>query len=134
MDTRYWSVLALCAVALSGCGGVKTYPVKGTVSVKGGEPLSKGFVVFTSEKFTARGVIGADGEFALGSSREEDGAPPGTYKVTLVDTSEGPTYDNPDLPVKRYVDESYEASNTTPLELTVEPRPNEFDIEADPPR
>ena len=136
MDSQRWCglILILGAVAFAGCGGQKTYPVKGTVSVKDGEPLSKGYVVFTSEKFTARGEIGPDGDFVLSSSRVDDGAPPGTYKVTLIGTGDGPTYENPDIPVRRSVDEKYEASNTTPLELTVEPKANEFDIEADPPK
>lgn len=134
MDLRYRCALALSVVALAGCGGLKSYPVKGTISVKNGEPLSKGQVVFTSERFSARGAIGPDGECVLGSIKEDDGAPLGTYKVTLIDTSEGPTYDQPNLPVKRFIDPKYETSDGTPLELTVKPGSNEFDIEADPPQ
>lgn len=136
MESLRWCglVLALSTVAFAGCGGTKTYPVKGTVSVKDGEALSHGYVVFTSADFTARGEIGPDGEFVLGSNKEEDGAPVGTYKVTLVNTSTGPTYDKPNEPTKRFVDSKYEASDTTPLELKVEAKPNEFEIEADPPK
>ena len=85
--------LALGAGALAaaaGCseaggpGAMKTFPVRGQVTLADGKPLTSGVVVFTAAE---RGMefsspIGDDGSFAL-RSPYGDGAPEGTYKVRI---------------------------------------------------
>ncbi|MDR3634103.1 MAG: carboxypeptidase-like regulatory domain-containing protein [Isosphaeraceae bacterium] len=85
-------------VSLSGCGaddgGVKkvtVYPVKGSVVLADGKPLSGGKVYFVPKDgaLTSEGKIGSDGTFALVTGGSGEGAPPGDYKVRVApeDTS-----------------------------------------------
>ncbi len=57
-----WLLLALAAVALAGCGGRKTYPVKGQVVFKDGTPARElaGYAIMfecAEQKVGANGVI-----------------------------------------------------------------------------
>ncbi len=78
------------AGGLVGCGGengftsLRTYPVKGTVLLPDGKPLTMGRIMFvsTARGLTYGGTIGADGTFALKSAARE-GAPEGEYKVRV---------------------------------------------------
>ncbi|MDR2440246.1 MAG: hypothetical protein LBE12_12880 [Planctomycetaceae bacterium] len=75
-------LLLLFLVLFNGCysGNVK---VHGTVSFPDGQPLTKGTVVFQSEKHVAKGILDNSGKFVLGSVRIADGIPLGTYKVFI---------------------------------------------------
>jgi hypothetical protein len=120
--------MALAGLALAGCGG-GTYPVSGRLEYEDGEPIQGGLagctITFTSEQLgvEARGEIGEDGSFRLGTRRADDGAPPGTYKVIVTQP-----HPEPERPEKRrpVVDLAYEKPDTTPLEATVERKRNDF--------
>jgi hypothetical protein len=74
----------LCLALLLGCGQ-KTVPVKGVVTYNG-KPLANAFVQFIPEDGGGRdasGTTDANGAFQLSTFRPNDGALPGSYKVTV---------------------------------------------------
>jgi len=76
-------------ILVAGCsddsGLAKRYSVSGTVSYKG-EPVPKGNVSFIPTTPGAREATGAitDGKFTLTTATPDDGALPGSYKVTVI--------------------------------------------------
>lgn len=70
--------LSLCL----GCSGKSS--VTGTVNFEDGSPLTKGEVFFESDAgFLGSGKIRSDGAYTVGSEKESDGLPDGTYMVTV---------------------------------------------------
>ena len=126
---RAAALAGLALVALAGCGGGdRPYPVHGKLVYKDNDQPVKelaGFdVTFTAEKGkTARGTIGADGTFRLTTTRADDGAYPGQYKVTVTQP-----HPNPERRVKGkpVVDLVYEDPQKTDLKATVEAKDNTF--------
>ncbi len=86
--TLAWT-LNVGLLALIGCGGddlPKRYPVYGKVVYKG-QPLESGTITFTPAdalKGRSAGSAIKDGYYSLSSLTTDDGAVPGTYKVTVV--------------------------------------------------
>lgn len=88
LTSERWTAGAAIALSalIAGCdAGPATAPVTGTVTLDG-EPLRFGKVMFQSVEGgqPARGEIGADGAFALGTFRRGDGAIVGTHRVRVV--------------------------------------------------
>lgn len=93
--SSYWSVLAALIVLIafvSGCGKkgwLETYSVKGKVLVDG-KPAKEVHVTFHPKEsmgdkpYTPSGKTDENGEFALSTFVEKDGAPAGEYDVTFV--------------------------------------------------
>ncbi len=90
-------VIFLCLIALhfvAGCGGasgLKTAPVKGTVTFAG-QPLSDVGVTFLPEGKgpSASGNTNSKGEFTLRTTNPGDGAVIGTHRVVIGAAEEGP--------------------------------------------
>jgi hypothetical protein len=72
---------------LSGCNSAnraQTYEVSGNIQFDG-QPLKGGMVVFMPDKGqAAKGAIGLDGSFKLGTYGVDDGAVAGQYKVMVI--------------------------------------------------
>src|SRR5262245_38649427 len=124
-----WGVaVGLGLLALAGCNTAGHYPVHGKlVYADNGEPVKElaGFeVIFTSEKLrkSARGTIQEDGSFQLGTVKENDGAVPGEYIVTLTQP-----FRQPERPYvgDRVVDPKYEDPATSDLKAEVKAEKNE---------
>ena len=121
---------ALVAVAVAGCADPnRPYPVNGTVVFEDGEPVREaagGMVTFNSAelKKSAVGEIQPDGTFRLTTTRQNDGAPPGRYKVTVMNPLAREDLGRP--APRRVVDRHYESLQTTDLEATVEPKTNDI--------
>jgi hypothetical protein len=83
--------LAAGLTGLAGCGGgVAKVPVEGKVVWADGTPakeLAGGVVQFEppDKGVGARGVIGPDGSFKLGTDKEADGVVPGEYRVLVAE-------------------------------------------------
>lgn len=84
------SVGLLSLIAMSGCskGGIKCYPVHGSVNV-GGKPADGVRVIFCPvaappelQKRLPTGLTDSEGKFTLTTFTDGDGAPAGEYKVT----------------------------------------------------
>ncbi len=93
--TSWLSCVSLCGMgllAISGCGGVKTVPVTGTVTLDGKtlDGVSIVFVPTEKEGKQANGRTDASGTFTLSSVGADQGALPGSYKVGLSKLKEGP--------------------------------------------
>lgn len=86
----FLSIVFLLTVACLGCGLAKetTYPVQGVVRFPDGKVLRGGWIEFESSgrdnPVTARGVVGPDGSFVLGTFTENDGAVPGEHRVIVM--------------------------------------------------
>src|SRR3954451_15945301 len=86
---------AACLALAGGCGPGK-YPVRGTVTLHDGAPLTKGLVIFErvdgGPPLTARGNVGPDGRYGVSPDPAGDGAPAGGYKVSItpLDASDVP--------------------------------------------
>jgi hypothetical protein len=82
----------LAALAAAGCGEsgasshekMPTVPVSGRVAFRG-KPLGNVAVIFQSidGKVSATGTTDAAGTFRLATYAPDDGAPPGSYRVTV---------------------------------------------------
>jgi hypothetical protein len=119
---------ALAAVLAAGCGGGNDaattstlYPVKGSVVLESGKPVSGGRVVFVSangmSSFT--GTLGPDGSYTL-KTGDAEGAPAGDYKVRIEADTTGKATRGSTLPfAKKYLDE-----DGSELKATVKPEPN----------
>jgi hypothetical protein len=120
--------LSLLPVAAVGCGAGR-YPVQGKVTFEDGTPLTSGLVVFEKSegdtKVMARGEIGSDGSYRLGTSNPGDGVEPGKYRVLVT----VPEPIDPDQ-AKRTpdVDKRFMDFKTSGLEFEVKAGTNEYPI------
>jgi hypothetical protein len=125
------AVAVLFLAGAAGCGG-GPYPVRGTVTLEDGTPVTSGMVTFETKDvekpLTARGEIKADGSYQLGTYKPGDGAPPGVYRVIVT-----PRAQSPDLPpVKTPYDKRYTDFATSGLEFEVKSGANEYPIRLAP--
>jgi hypothetical protein len=136
--------LALIGVGLfsgflaAGCGsdGPVMGRVSGTVTMIGGEPLTKGTVTFIatdSQRPNATGTIGESGYYTLQTTEPGDGALVGDYKVAIsdVDSSQLNT-PLPGMPVKvpkSAIAKTYLDSEKSGLTATVEAGSNTKNFE-----
>jgi hypothetical protein len=139
--------LFLLMGTLVGCGARKTYPVRGKVQYPDGSPMKGGAVMFEpvgaekAEKgaeapIMARGYINEDGAFTLSTFGEEDGAPPGHYRVLVRAQvkrhGRGVDENAPDPQWDPYqIHQRFQDFKTSGLEFTVEPKTNEFLIKVE---
>jgi hypothetical protein len=82
-------LVVLLAVALTGCGGKGTVPVKGVVTLEGA-PLPEATVLFMPDGAGGRpasGFTSSDGVFRLTTFQPDDGALPGNYRVLVRKTA-----------------------------------------------
>jgi hypothetical protein len=120
----------LVLLAGGGCDrSAPLYPVRGTVTLEDGSPLTRGMVVFESTDaavgVTARGEIKADGSYQLSTFQPGDGVPPGRYRVQInpMDRSEVADEDK-----KLPYDIKYTSFETSALRYEVKPGTNGFSI------
>jgi len=121
------AVVGLGLAAAGGCGGNQTVHGK-LVYADNDQPVTElaGFdVTFTSEKLgvSARGTVQEDGTFRLGTEKENDGAPPGEYVVTLTQPVREPDRPYVGDPV---VDRAYEDPTKSDLRAEVTSGKNDF--------
>jgi hypothetical protein len=122
------AAVGLGLLCLVGCSSGR-YPVHGQLVYADTEaPVVElaGFeVIFTSQALgtSARGTIQKDGSFQLGTVKDNDGAPPGEYVVTLTQP-----FREPERPYvgDRVVDRAYEDPANTDLKAEVKREKNEF--------
>jgi hypothetical protein len=113
---------------LGGCGAAGPYPVEGTVVWEDGSPakeLVNAIVIFDlPEKQTkAQGNVQADGTFRLTTTKPNDGALPGEYKVMIIEVGRR-ALGGPDATAiaPGHMDSKYSDPSSTDLIATVEAR------------
>jgi hypothetical protein len=110
---------------------MKVYPVSGTVSLAG-EPAAGAEMVFygidealqTADAPVPKARVDQQGHYQVSSYEPGDGAPAGEYRVTVIwRQSDSSDPENRDLARDR-LQGKYADPETTPLRVTVEPKPN----------
>jgi hypothetical protein len=104
---------------LGGCGdGMKTYPVRGTVTLPNGQPLAGGTVSMEAVDQTVSGMAQTDaqGRFAMSTLEVGDGLPPGNYRALV----QPPGSLDPDQPAPMPFNPKYTRYETSGLEFTIE--------------
>jgi hypothetical protein len=128
MRRVFAGIVGIVFAAAIGCSGGK-HPVRGTVALEDGTPVTKGLVVLERSDggppLTARGEISTNGSFVLGTDQPGDGVPAGRYKVLInsMDLS-----DTPDEFKKLPYDVKYLKFETSGLEFDVKSGINEYPI------
>lgn len=129
MNCQYYALcvwLAAVCLSLTGCkpddGRLPTYQVSGKVLFADGTPLQGGSVICLSDSETvalsARGNIGKDGTFTLGTYEQADGAIAGRHLVAIDPPL--PAEFNPDAgPAPRVIHRRFQQHDTSGLEFSV---------------
>lgn len=74
----------ILAAAISGCGGPRPVPVKGSVTYKGKPLANVNVVLIGNDGARAHGETDSSGSFSkLTTSKDGDGAVPGDYSVVI---------------------------------------------------
>jgi hypothetical protein len=122
-------ILLLGCLFLAGCGHGQV-PLSGKVTFQDGKPLKTGVVCFSTGTFMAEGRLNENGEYTVGSLKENDGLPLGTYKVFIQGAIE---YNAKEQGVP-LIHKKFTDPNTTPLSFEVKKSGDQtFNIEVTPP-
>lgn len=115
--------LIVGTVVAPGCGDSQGVArVHGVVTLDG-QPLSEGFVMVTpAEGRMAKGAIGPDGTFVLGTYSDSDGAMIGTHPVTVLPPTavEG----QPPSATAQSLPRRYSVAKTSGITVDVKPNTN----------
>jgi len=130
-------VLVAC-VTSSGCGlgGPTLYPTAGRVEFEDRSPVRNGTIEFVPDDGgpSPRGRVDADGRFELSSHAPGDGAPPGDYRVVVIQAISpraGAVIESlgeehaAHAGSTRVVASRHASPDTTGVRVTVEPRPTD---------
>ena len=148
---RFYVILfaAVCFLSVVGCGKTNV-PLRGRVLDQEGNPITVGMVNFSSEKGLSRGKIQPDGSYTVGTLKQTDGLPPGTYKVYVTNAEvplapkeppKGPqqldAMGQPMQPMmfntRKLVARQYMTEADTPLTCEVPVKGNRFDVVVEKP-
>jgi hypothetical protein len=125
------AIVLLFVTGAAGCGSGPV-PVRGTVTLEDGTPVTNGMVTFVTKDVekavTARGEIQSNGAYKLGTFKPGDGAPPGVYRVIVSPPAQRPD----DPPVKLSYDERYTDFSKSQLEFEVKSGDNDIPIRLAP--
>ena len=132
MNSARFFIIALLVLMTVGCGDKKVQ-LTGTVTYSDdGTPLEIGTVGFTTETYSARGVLAPDGTYTVSSVNPKDGLPPGKYKVYISAAhraiDRGPEEMTLYVPL---IDTKYEDPNTSGLEVEVDAKTKTFNFQVD---
>lgn len=123
-------VLFVCSVAGCSSAPEATHPVRGVVRFPDGEPVMTGTIELTNvtQPFTARGAIGRNGEFTLGTFTDSDGAVAGKYDAVVIqffaaERSPGVVHNHGDV-----VDPKFASYQTSPLRFEIKPGDNQLEV------
>ena len=147
MRTQILSIVGLAwiVVAAAGCDqGPSLYPVRGHLIIggqlagnasialhwrsKGGQPVAPGGIPYLPVA-----VTGPDGSFSVMTLRQNDGAPPGEYAVTLHWPDASVPFDECECPDPKLHDRLrglYSDPTTSPLTVKIVPKENVLNLVA----
>ena len=121
MQTKNFTFLLLSVLIIATVGCSDKVPMRGKVTFSDdGAPLTAGQVTFQSDTILARGYLKPDGTYILGTDKETDGIPKGTYNVYLLHTTVYETPPGGGSPIeKQQVSRKYASGETSELTCTV---------------
>ena len=120
LSMKYCTFFLLGMILICGVGCSKNLQLKGKVTFSDdGSPLDAGMILFENGPTVSRGTINKDGTFTMGSEKQTDGLPPGTYSVYFANAvkAEG------DMRAPRMVyllDPKYNSAATSGITVTVD--------------
>ena len=128
-------------VLLSFCVGCNSnVPLRGKVLDQDGNPITVGTVNFSSAQGLSRAKIQTDGSYTVGTLKDTDGLPPGTYKVYVTGAEialppKGPAQlDLMGQPIQqmgsfqKLVATKFTTESSTPLTCEVPVKGNQYDV------
>jgi hypothetical protein len=97
------------------------------------EPLEAGTIIFLaeSETFQARGEIEKNGSYILATFRENDGLPPGNYRVYVNSAYRYEIQENRPTVEIRLITDKYTSPETSGLVFKVDGSTKKFDFQVD---
>jgi hypothetical protein len=124
------ALLLLALYILAGCGG-KTVPINGRAKFKDGSDVSalQGYEVNLQAEgggASSYGTIEPDGMFKISTFGQNDGAVPGTHRVTVT-PSASPDPDKP--PPKPVIPPKYGEFETSGLTVEIKPGQSEVELQ-----
>ncbi|MDR0871634.1 MAG: hypothetical protein LBN39_12665 [Planctomycetaceae bacterium] len=129
--TIHLLTLFACLFLLTGCSEKVGLSGKVTYS-DDGSPLETGQVCFTTDTYFSRGNIKENGVYTLGSDKETDGLPPGTYRVYVAYAAvENGVDKNGDAILVPLIDQKFADGKTSGITLTVDASTKNFDFKVD---
>jgi len=97
-----------------------------------GSPLTTGEVCLETANFTARGALGPDGTYTIGSLADADGLPPGKYQVSILGATRFAGFDSSGSPINEpLIDRKYFRGATSGLEVEAKSGNRRFDFKVD---
>jgi len=147
MKSRLSIVLVGIFLGMSVLGCNRNCPLKGKVTYQDGTPITAGMVNFASDTSLSRGKIRPDGSYTVGTLKDADGIPKGTYKVYITgaevpketDQNRNQGVDAMGNPIptmvgfRQLVDRKYMTTSSTPITCEVPREKNRFDFTVEPP-
>ena len=143
----YLSIVFGMVLGMSALGCGQNHSLQGKVTYEDGTPITAGFVNFSSDTSLSRGKIRSDGSYVVGTLKDTDGIPQGTYKVYITGAevametaqSQRPRVDAMGNPIqtmaayRKLVHPKYMTTSTTPITCEIPAEKNRFDIIVEPP-
>ncbi|MDR1268779.1 MAG: carboxypeptidase-like regulatory domain-containing protein [Planctomycetaceae bacterium] len=129
---KYGFIILVLITGLIGCSNHVKLSGKVTYSDTG-EPLESGTVIFLpeSETFQARGEIEKNGSYVLATFKENDGLPPGNYRVYVNSAYRYETRENAPTAEIRLVTDKFTSPETSGLVFKVDSSTRNFDFQVD---
>ena len=128
--------IVFCILSLlllfTGCEGGKVGLKGKIVFSDDGSPLPIGTVCFESDNYLSRGHLKPDGTFAVGSLKQTDGFPSGTYRVYVTGATKvvGQDQEGNDL-YEPLINEKFFSGKTSGLTIDVTPSTQYFEVVVD---
>ena len=117
------SCLLCVSIMAIGCGENKV-PLHGqVVFAEDKVPLNGGMVFFETDTYRARGGIDSEGNYTVSSTGKNDGIPPGTYHVYVME--------NLEMGEKATIDPKYTSRARSEITLAVDASTKQFNFEVE---
>jgi hypothetical protein len=135
MKNIFSIMLLLFLMGFTGCSN-DNVKFGGKVTFEDGSPLTTGVVIFDNGITMSSAPIQSDGTFTAGTSRENNGIPPGSYRISITGAIE--LLDNPEgkfpAPSRPLIHQKFTNPETSGLTVTIDKSSPQFNITVEPPQ
>jgi hypothetical protein len=124
-------VLLFACAAFTGCDNGNV-PLSGTVTFSDdGSPLTTGAVSFEGNNVRAYGKLDSRGKYVVGTKKDNDGIPPGTYQIALIGAGETAAVAGEMDTFTPFIDVKFTSAETSGLSCTVDKATKTFDFQVE---